>query len=501
MYAATAFPELAELFADPDGGYQLLGAAHILAGEPPVTGFRTSYGPLVFYMSALAQAVSDKRVMGEMILVCLGFAMGYWLYLRLVYRLTMHWVWSLLPALLAVGLMPRVYKYYLVLLPFLCLSAMFHYLDSPRRRSLACLGFAVAITGLFRPDFGIYALIAAGVAAWLKSRSWQVVSWLMFWTLVAAAPWLIYVGIKGGLLQYLLDSSVGAFSGAQGLALPLPVTHLTESWINVGNVRSFLFLFYLIVPAVSGIVLLADRSGISGELRHKLVVATVFAQLCLLQAMHRSDWGHLLQAIPMSLVLVAWLCGHGFASTSRSLVARASAILAASILLLSALQIGLAGTIPPLSPRRLVSKIHTYTEPIPHLERILARRDPRNENARMVAWIRVHTRQQDRVLALPASPQFIFLSQRLVIGGQLALMPGHFSSEADQLALVAALEQPDATLVVMRRGFSLDDKPSRRLDAYAPLVTDCLEKNYSRVAQFGLFDVLARPGRISSTTE
>ncbi len=494
IYTAAAFPDLGGLFADSDGGYQLLGAVHILANEPPVTGFRTNYGPLVFYLSAVAQLWSNHRVMGELVLVVLGFAAGYGLYLRLASRLVLHWGFLMLPALVAVGLMPRIYKYYLVLMPFCCLAAMFKYMDHPRPRNLALLGIVVTVTGLFRPDFGVYALIAASVAVWLPRRSWRDLAWLLLGTFLAASPWLVYIGAQGGLLRYLADSSLGAFATAQGLALPLPTTQWSATLISLANVRNVLFLAYLALPTWAGVMLLLGRSVIPQMQRLQLVVTIVFAQLCMIQSLHRSDWGHLLQAIPVSLVLAAWLCSHGLTYSPRFGVARISAVLASGVLLLSALQIGWAGTTPSFSPSLLGRKIRTFMEPIARLGPTLSDRDPGNEGARLVAWIRTHTGPRDRILVLPASPQFAYLSERLIIGGQLALLPGHFDGYDDQSRLIAALRRTDAALIIVRREFSFDDRPGRRLEAFAPQLMTYLQHAYVRVYQTESFDLLAPLG-------
>lgn len=84
-----------------------------------------------------------------------------------------------------------------------------------------------------------------------------------------------------------------------------------------------------------------------------------------------------------------------------------------------------------------------------------------------------------------------YLSERLIIGGQLALLPGHFDGDDDQSRLIAALRQPDAALIIVRREFSFDDRPGRRLEAFAPRLMTYLQQAYVRVYQTESFDLFA----------
>ena len=111
---------------DPDQGYQLAVADQILRGfHPFVDVLGSNYGPLVFYLSAFGQLVSDGRLIGEIALVISGYAAGYFLLFGITLQSTKsRWLsFSLLA--FALLLMPRFYKYYVVLGPAVYATALF----------------------------------------------------------------------------------------------------------------------------------------------------------------------------------------------------------------------------------------------------------------------------------------------------------------------------------------------------------------------------------------
>ncbi len=314
LWIGGRLPDPAVFLADPDWGHQTAGANQILLGEHPFIDFRSTYGPLTFYASALAHVLSGGRVVGEMALVVLGYALAYVLLFRLM-RIAAHTARVAWPVTVAaLILMPRLYKYYIVLAPALTLTAAWAHVDRPGGRTVWALGFAIALAGLFRPDFGAFAALTGIAAVALRPapgpavRLWRILG-LLGAVLACATPWLLWVGVRGGLGEYIADSIVGAPRHAAGMALPLPVLHGPESTHAGATALLAAFVFFAVLPLAAVVVLLFRRVAVDVGERARVLTLVVLAQATLLQAAHRSEVQHLLQAIPASFVLVAWLIG------------------------------------------------------------------------------------------------------------------------------------------------------------------------------------------------
>ena len=497
VWAGLRYPGPLEFIADPDGGYQLAGAIAILGGDHPFSGFLDIYGPLTFYTSALGQFLSGNRVIGELGLVAIGYALGYTLLFLLVHRCSKNRVFLAISfSVFGLLLIPRAYKYYIVLFPLLAVAAMWRYVQLPNRSRLWQMGCSVTLCGLFRPDFGVYCFLAGATAVIFAYRSspraWigRVAGFAAI-VVVAASPWLVWIASRGDLDTYLVSSSIGALDSAVGLALPLPGFSSMNRVLGIPNVRAAVFRLFLAVPTLAALVLALRWRRLSETERGCLLVTVIMGHLALLQSMHRSDWGHLLQAIPISIVLLAWLATQASMGMRKagSYVVRVTSTLSMLTLVLFlffclyANDTGAA--LRQLSLSSLVQKISVFSGTREDLLMFGKQADPENWIVEVVDHIRTHTTSDERVVALPAFPQIYYLSDRLPGGGQLAVLPGYFASPADQRRFIDQLRTQDVGEVIVDPGFTLDSREDRTVGRFAGDLIDYINKAFHPVHRTG----------------
>ena len=163
-------PSYSTFLLDSDHGHFLIGGALLhRAGDLPYADYLHVYGPFAFLPNGLAQSWSGGKLIGEVILVVLGFTAAYLLLFALTYRLTRSRFLSFAIVFIALTLFPRFYKYYIVLVPFAVLFVTYVYIESPTPQRAIAVGGIVAMSWLFRHDLGVYSGVTA-LVAWLFSR-------------------------------------------------------------------------------------------------------------------------------------------------------------------------------------------------------------------------------------------------------------------------------------------------------------------------------------------
>jgi len=513
LWSGLRYPGPLEFIADPDGGYQLAGATAILGGDHPYSDFREIYGPLTFYTSALGQFLSGKRVIGELALICFGYALAYTLLFLLVHRCSENRVFLALGfSVFGLLLIPRAYKYYIVLFPLLALVTMWRYVQLPSRSRIWQMGFGVTICGLFRPDFGIYCFLA-GVAAVVFVHRSSPGAWIRrvagFAAIVfaVASPWLLWIASRGALGTYLVSSSIGSLDTAVELALPLPSFSSMNGILTIPNVRAVVFRLFLGVPTLAALVLALKWKRLSQTDRGCLLVTVIMGHLTLLQSMHRSEWGHLLQAIPVSIVLLAWLASQASKGIRKSgtYVHQVTSILSGLTLVMFLVACLYANdtvaTVRQSSFSSLAQKISVFSGTREDLLRFGKQADPQNWIVETVEHIRTHTTPDERIVALPAFPQIYYLSDRLPGGGQLAVLPGYFAGPADQRRFIEELKTQDVGEVIVDAGFTLDSREDRTVGRFASDVIDYINKTFHPVQRAGPVIIYQRVPANSSAAQ
>lgn len=135
IWISFKLPDPSIFMVDPNGKQHLAGANQILEGEHPFIYFRSTYGPLVFYASAVGQILSGKRIIGEIILWLIGYAIAYVLLFRLLWLASGKRSVAIIFTILALIVIPKIHKYYIVLGPVISLYAAWLYVEKPSRKS------------------------------------------------------------------------------------------------------------------------------------------------------------------------------------------------------------------------------------------------------------------------------------------------------------------------------------------------------------------------------
>lgn len=496
VWVSFKLPEPSIFMLDPNGKQHLAGANQILFGEHPFIDFRSTYGPLVFYTSAVGQILSGKRIIGEIILWLIGYVIAYVLLFRLLWQASGKLLIAILFTILALILIPKIHKYYIVLGPVISLCAAWIYVEKPSRKSLWLLSLAIAITGLFRPDFGVYSALSGAAVVGLRPApklSVRIQRLLNFAgaIIACASPWLIWALVNGGLINYFYDSTFGAVNHAVGLSLPIPGFKGDGSLISPENGLFILFRFFYALPVFSILVSILRYKYMSEEERRKIVCTAILAQGALLQGSHRADYEHFLQAIPISFVLCAWLTGLAISQLySRSRWQRRYAVIGLSTFAgIAATFIFITtsiGSLPHPNLSSLLENIRVYSGSHQAFLEYVEQKDPANRwYPQAMQYVQSCTKPSERILALPFIPILYYLTDRPFGGGQMFLAPGYFSTKNDQIKMVTTMSNEEIAVAIDLPDFGYDNREDRKVKSYAPIVFDYLNQNFTEVGRFG----------------
>lgn len=504
FYAALCrYPASAALLYDPDGGYQLAGAMMITHGLQPFVDFFDVYGPLVYYTSALSQWIFQERVIGELLLCVIGYTLAHVVFFLLARKLLKSNAAAGLIGILALMLIPRHYKYYILLFPLASLATLFYYQNNPTVKRLWLLSAVVALTGLFRPDFGGYCALTSIMAIALcppsGSNRIRGVGTFVLATVACALPWLAWISLNGGLGDYFFYSTVEAMRTADKLDLPLPSFGGSPFSPTVANLQALSFRLCLAAPTVMAFYLWRRWSDLSPATKRHLPALIIFAQLTLFQSLHRSDWGHLIQCIAGVLLCAAWLlvdvgrCYHqkkGSAMTGLHFSAGGAGCFAALLIVCTFFATWQDARARITSPRTLWATVKLYCQPKPEIIQQVLATDPNHEAARILSLIRSCS-TGGTLIVLPANPQFSYFSDMDLTCGMLAVLPGYFDALTDQQKMIAEIKAGNTGLAVVQEGNRIDGAEERMLENYARPLIDAIRDHGHLIAQIGVFKVFS----------
>ena len=135
-WTVAMFTTPAKLLSNHGHGFQMAGGSEILSGRHPFIAFNDIvYGPLMYYASGAAQWLAGGRVGGELVLVCLAYAIGYTLLFRLMLGLGAPRRLAFAMTLVAILVLPAPFRYYLFLLPIVFFTAAWCYAELPVGRA------------------------------------------------------------------------------------------------------------------------------------------------------------------------------------------------------------------------------------------------------------------------------------------------------------------------------------------------------------------------------
>ncbi|MGO8673025.1 MAG: hypothetical protein ACLQVD_16910 [Capsulimonadaceae bacterium] len=496
--------------SDSDWGHQLAGANQIIHGEHPFIDWRSTYGPYVFYFSALALSLAGHRAIGEILLSAVGYSVGYLLFWLAVKKLTGSRGVAAVFLALALLLLPRQYKYYILLCPMVALHLAWRQVTRPGRLSALVAGVGISSVFLVRPDFGVYFALAVIASILVVDRRLSVVGpkllSIMPGVAVGATPWIVWCCVRGGLGNYVLDTVFGVPQHGHGMNLPFPIYDMGRPLAGPENLFAILFWSYSAIPTLAALVDVASIKrrllspsgvGTSAQANYATLsgprqgfcpialTAVVLAQLTMVQAYERSDFGHLLQGIPVSLILLAWLWRTAFEMKPRSVYSSLLAISVGTMVALSVLASVTLGDLPRIDPRGVSADLAVFAGPRDRLASVALGRDNSDEVAKAIVYVQRHTRAGDRILALPLLTSMYYVADRPFGGGQMGLVPGFFIGQSDQLKMIGRLSKQPVHLVLDEPDREFDGMPARRGRVFAATVYRYIDDNTSVAARFG----------------
>jgi hypothetical protein len=504
-WMAMRWPLPVWMLGDNDWLHQLGGANQILRGEHPFIDWHTDYGPFRYYPSAFAQWLFGQRTLAELLLVTAAYTVGYTLLFQLLWQASGRRIVAAALLVLALILAPRLFKYYVLLGPVVCLWAAWRYIDRPSPAALASLAAAVVMTGLFRADFGAFGAIAACAAIAtapqpLRARA-RTLALLLGLGLLIVSPWVLWLAAHGAVASYLIDTFLVAPGHAAAMSLPFPHFDPGASLIAPANAVFLLYVCYYTLPAVA--VAAAFWPGVCPERgeRRKIITAAVLAQAVLVHAAHRSDYSHLLQAIPIGFVLLAWLAGRALRYRApvqiAPLVSRAAAAVF-TLALVASLWAGVrvGGWPSPYAGLGLAS-IGVHALPRDEMLAYLAATHPNDPRLQAVHYLQRCTAAADRIVALPPWTGLYYFADRMFAGAQPNWSPGFFSAEADQRRWIDTVQRQDVPLIFGDFSRNLDGRAERTFETYSALVSEYVATEYVPIGNVGPIAVRGRRGLAS----
>lgn len=503
-WMALRWPLPLWMLGDNDWLHQLAGANQILHGEHPFIDWHTDYGPLRYYPSALAQLLLGPRTLSELLLVTAAYTAAYTLLYHLLWVASRRR--SVAAALLIVALIlaPRLFKYYVMLGAVGCLWAAWHYIERPSRSSLAILAAGVVITGLFRADFGGFAALAALVAIASRPEPFPArvrhVAGFLALAVLCLAPWVAWLTLRGGLGTYLVDTILVGPGHAAEMALPFPRFDASAP-LSADNALFLLYACYYALPAIAvGVALWPGVCPERSE-RRKIITAAVLAQAVLLHAAHRSDYSHLLQAIPVDYVLLAWLAGKALSrlgGTATGFVGRvALAVLGVALAVSLWAGVRVGGWPSPYAGQGLAA-LRYHAMERGELLGYLAATAPDDSRVQAIQYVRRCMSAGDRIVALQPWTALYYFGDRMFAGGLPNWSPGFFNRDSDQTRWIETVRRQHARLILGDFSRQLDARPERTFSAYSPLVAAYVAEHYAPIGSFG--PIVVRAPATSPTT-
>lgn len=491
-------PDPIRYLSDSDGGNQIAGAQQIAAGEHPFVDWRTTYGPLRFYLSFLFRLLFDGRVGAEYVLCALGMAATYTLMASCTYRVSRR-VWIALGVTaVAFVLMPRYVKFYIALAPILALHQALAYLERPTRARVAAMAAAIVFAAAYRLDVGAWALAPCAIAVLVSDArvpKRRRLAEMGGWALAFASPWLAFLLWNGALATYLVDSTYWGIGLARGLAKPVLLLDRAQGWTAEQNLTAASFLASYAIAAAAAVYLALRFRSLPALQKKQLLVAAPLAAAALLQTLHRSDFSHLLQGLTGVYVLLAFVIAdvaETFADRSSrgDVIRRAGgpALLAAAAVT-AALTIAtglVAGPVAPPSLERWTDWQTMYSKRMPEFLAAAAARFPDAPEVQLPLRLREIVRPGERFFAMPYLTHLYAATERRFAGGQFYLAPGYFNDEQGQSSMIERLRQQGLPVIVEAPDAAYDDRAERSSRAIAPALCRFIEAHYARDSAAGL---------------
>lgn len=485
---------------DADWGMQLAFADPILSGEHPfIDYFGGAGGPLLYYLTALAQYLSGQRLIGEIILCILGHSIGFFFLWRLLIHITKSYPLSILALLWALMLMPKTYKYGITLGPATLLYCAYKYIHEPNRKKLTFLALASVLSLFLRIDFGAHAFLGAlGTIAvvQISNKKFSVEEFLRFFFIYLSCllPYILFLTVAGGnVFEAFLDAYTALTTAGGGLVKESPVFDFSLGLTNLKNIFALSYWLVAIFP------ILAIGFGIAFfKKTHKeeaifSIVLGLFCSHFFMQVSHRADLGHLMQ---VQFVYLIGACIFILGPLEVGIFKRLIFITYAVLFLF-------AGTyfFDQRNPHPISERIKNFSNyPLFYLKRNELRakmlKRYKSEKYRwrleMLDYVSKNTKKDEKVFFIPFKAHNYYFSERRFAGNFPILIPGFRTSKEEQEKLIELFKKQNVELVIDFPLFMYDNDPKKGARSFSKVFMDYIDEQYIEVASFKYAKILKK---------
>jgi hypothetical protein len=479
-----------------DEGIVLEGGYRVARGDVPYRDFFALYGPGQFWMLGCIFYAYGPSLIAARLYVAATMALtsGCIFYLGSYLAGTR---WAILAwVILSVGALSNLtFGYPAVPATLFALAggiALANYFDFRKNRLLIAAGGTISLCGVFRHDFGVYAMLAAASALTLFSLDDGYRTWLKRLGLLLLGVTLIAGPVVGYLLAVvpfdLLYHDLWSFPCnvyPRVRALPWPTTLpnpalLTEGPLSPAEyLTAWLGLFasylpLLIFAAAAGTLFYRCRSRAIAASDCTVIYLLVLGLGLLKHASIRVNYAQLVPVIIVASVLLVWLASSAWSRLYLQIVVSiASALLLAwggFYLLIGAQPIIQASRPLTTEQEHLTLFIQQHTEPGEHIFVGNTRHD----------------------LVVTSQIAVYFLTLRPSATRYHELHPGQVTTASVQQEIVHELEQKDIRLVVLYDEGDCDEPNESSVSTGIKLLDEYIQDHFEHVSDFGKFAVLMR---------
>ena len=484
--ATFAFRLLALDRIENDHFVYIARGVNVLHGDWPVRDFEDPGSPLVTLASAGASALFGGPLAGEVVLGSAMLGAAAAVTVAAASAATGSLALGVWAAAIEVAVMPRLYAYPKVLIYSIAAWLFVRYGRAPTTSRIAWLGALTGVAFLLRHDHALYlsigvAILLVAVHRTSLTRMGTAAARYVTVSLLVMAPFLAYVQATRGLGAYF----------AAGLRFSVAEAHRAGGW--TGTVP-FLAWILVAMPVLALAVAAIARRAVA---RDTPAIAALAMMLAVTEAAFLRDQiaVRMADVAAPAAVLAAWLIAQARNATRGRPFALAAAAAGAVVFSLAAVRAGDA--IDEAFDTRLFEGPRAMVDHA-RLRLVSLRRwpwttyAPAPELAPLVAYINRCTADGDRVLVGWFAPELPVLARRPFAGGHAALVPGYYTTDADQALMIARIGAGGTALAL------LHEREREGFEKSWPALTRFLAMRYQRVGRVdagGGIEVLAARDR------
>ena len=410
----------------------LARAFQVLYGDWPVRDFVDPGQPLAYLLSTAAGAMFGPTLLVNVVLCLLFLAATAAFTYLLALRATGSVVAALVAAALAIVFYPRLYNTTKVIVPLVAIALAWRYVDRPETRRLVALALWTAIAFLMRHDYAVYIGLAmaatlACVHADAPAVAVRRVALYAAVSLLFALPWLIYVQVQQGIVEYF--ASAVRFSAA-------------EQRRTVGGLPATPLFYLLVAVPIAGLAL-SMRRGPRLAPAH-LIAASLLVLMLDVVFLRDVLTARVADVVPPMVVVAACIAGHVWTARTVSRLA-----IAALVIAIPAAMIATARTRAVPTPAALVRHAGDVTR---RLRTASAEIQPNPALAPLVNYLARCTAADDRVLVSGFGPEIPVLAHRPFASGLASWIPGYYEDAPDVARAIAQLDREQVGAAVMLDG-------------------------------------------------